>query len=214
MKDDIHLTEEEQVERLKQWWKDNGSSILFGITLGIGAIVGYQYWQSAKLKTAQAASSVYQTFIETTEPTLEFAQTQSKLLKTNYSRTPYAAKGALVSAKHHVDHKDLAGAISELKWVAANAKDNFTKDLARIRLGSIYVEQKNTDELDKLVAANNKGEFEAKFKELMADSQRLKGNFEQAKALYEEALALNSDSPYKQVLKLRISQAATQAASQ
>ena len=36
-------TEEEQVEKLKAWLKENGLSIVFGIIIGVGGIGGYNY---------------------------------------------------------------------------------------------------------------------------------------------------------------------------
>ena len=39
-------TEEEQVERLKAWLKENGLSIVFGIVIGVGGIGGYNYWNA------------------------------------------------------------------------------------------------------------------------------------------------------------------------
>jgi len=206
MKDDINLTEEEQVERVKQWWKDNGSSILIGIVLGLSAIFGYQYWQKSKIAEAQAGSDVYQSFINAEDLSIDAVKEKSDLLKGKYKSTPYSAKGVLLSAKHYVDNNDLEAAKSELQWVIANAKDDFVQNVARTRLGAILVEQGNADELEKLAAVKDTGSFAAKFKEFSADVQRLRGNNSQAKSLYEEALELLEDSPYKQVIKLRIIQ--------
>ncbi len=210
MKEDIHLTEEEQVERVKQWWKDNGTSIFVGIALGISAIAGYKYWQESKVTTAKAASDVYESFISAEDLDIEAVKLKSDSLKGEFKSTPYAVKGVLLSAKHYVDNGDLDGAISELKWVITNAKDDFVKHIARTRMGSILVEQGKADELSSLIAVKNQGDFTAKYKELAADAERLRGNFSESKALYQEALELLENQPYSQLIKLRISQVAAQ----
>ena len=40
-----HLAEDEELQKLKTWWKSNGTSIIVGIALGIGAIAGVNGWQ-------------------------------------------------------------------------------------------------------------------------------------------------------------------------
>jgi predicted negative regulator of RcsB-dependent stress response len=40
---EIYDTEEEQVEALKRWWKENGQATLAGLVLGIIVILGWNY---------------------------------------------------------------------------------------------------------------------------------------------------------------------------
>ena len=39
-----HLTDEEQVEKVKAWLKENGTSIVAGVVIGLGGIFGWQFW--------------------------------------------------------------------------------------------------------------------------------------------------------------------------
>ena len=57
-------TEEEQVEKLKAWFKENGASIVLGIVIGVGGIGGYNYWMHVQETTAAEASSHYTQMIE------------------------------------------------------------------------------------------------------------------------------------------------------
>ena len=38
----LHFSEDEETERIKDWWKKNGISIIVGLAIGIGAVASYQ----------------------------------------------------------------------------------------------------------------------------------------------------------------------------
>ena len=40
------LSEDEQVEAIKQWLKKNGPGIVAGIAIGLAAIGGWRWWQN------------------------------------------------------------------------------------------------------------------------------------------------------------------------
>ena len=46
------VTDDEQVERIKKWWSDNGSSVIAGLVIGIGGLVGWRYWVDYKINVA------------------------------------------------------------------------------------------------------------------------------------------------------------------
>ena len=47
-------TEEQQVEAIKKWWQENGKSLIAGIVIGLGGIVGWQGWQTYQIEQAEA----------------------------------------------------------------------------------------------------------------------------------------------------------------
>ncbi len=56
---EIYDTEEEQVEALKRWWKENSTSTIVGLVMGIVIILGWNYWQDHKKEQAAQASLTY-----------------------------------------------------------------------------------------------------------------------------------------------------------
>ena len=214
MVDDIHLTEEEQIERLKGWWKQNAISILLGVGGGLGLVFGYQYWQQQRVSVAENASAEFQQVIENTTPELEALITTSNKFKTEYASTPYAVKVALLSAKHSVENNALDSAATELRWVVDNAKDTFTQHLARTRLASVLVEQNKLDEAKSLVSITNKGSFESNYHEIDGDIARLQEDFSAAKTSYEKALEAAGSDPYAEVLQLKVNKMNSLVSSQ
>ena len=61
---DVYKTEDEQWEAVRQWWRENGMSAVFGIVLGLGAIFGWRWWQTHQIEQAEAASGIYQTALK------------------------------------------------------------------------------------------------------------------------------------------------------
>ena len=51
-----YVTDDEQVERIKKWWSDNGSSVVAGLVIGIGGLMGWRYWVDYKDNQAAEAS--------------------------------------------------------------------------------------------------------------------------------------------------------------
>ena len=56
---DVYRTEEEQVEALKRWFRDNGRSLVTAILIALILVFGFRYWQDSQLRQREAASAQY-----------------------------------------------------------------------------------------------------------------------------------------------------------
>ena len=54
-----YATDEERVEELKKWWKENGKSVIFGIVLGLSILFGWRWWGDYQLNQSLQASTLY-----------------------------------------------------------------------------------------------------------------------------------------------------------
>ena len=61
---EIYDTEEEQLDAVKRWWKENGQSTIIGLVFGIAIILGWNYWQDHKKVQAEQASALYSQLIQ------------------------------------------------------------------------------------------------------------------------------------------------------
>ncbi len=52
---DPYASEDEQVEAIKKWLKENISSIIAGIIIGLGGIFGWQLWTNYQTDEAEQA---------------------------------------------------------------------------------------------------------------------------------------------------------------
>ena len=56
---DANATEEQQIEAFKKWWKENGSSIITGLLLGLAILFGARSWFAYQERSAENASDIY-----------------------------------------------------------------------------------------------------------------------------------------------------------
>lgn len=189
-------TEEQQIEALKGWWKENASSLLIGLAIGGFSIGGWSWYKETQYQHSVEASDMYVSVVAQSEANtsgeLDVA-TIDKLIA-GYSDTPYAALSALVQAKHSISAGKLDQATARLQWVVDNAVEDEVAQIARLRLVRLMISQKSFDEADKLLSSSHPKVFDAIYEELKGDVFVAKGELEQARIAYDKAIA-GSDNP-------------------
>ena len=91
-----YLSDEEQVEALKRWWKENGTSIIAGLVIGLGGVFGWQAWGNYQDRTGKAASQSFNQMLNAvTLGDLESSGKQAELLRLEHEGTNYAIFAAL-----------------------------------------------------------------------------------------------------------------------
>ena len=60
---ELYDSEEQQVEAIKDWWKENGKAVIFGAVIGLGGLFGWRYYQDSVVEAREAASESYTTVI-------------------------------------------------------------------------------------------------------------------------------------------------------
>tara|TARA_R110002072_G_scaffold89737_2_gene200928 strand:- start:3630 stop:4286 length:657 start_codon:yes stop_codon:yes gene_type:complete len=198
-------TEEEQIAALKQWWNDNGKSLLIGISLALVIVFGWKAYQNSVIQTKSEASALYQQLIaEATKNkldneevnTLSYLATQ---IKTKFESTEYAIYAALFIAKDAIESKDYELASSELNWVLSHSDDQRIQHIIKGRLARILSEQGNHQgALDMLNASLS--QFEPSYFELIGDIKSRMGEQEAAIDAYKSAYALIKEKPQAQPL--------------
>jgi predicted negative regulator of RcsB-dependent stress response len=189
-----HLSEEEQVEALKKWWKENGTAILVGVLLGIGGIIGYWKWNQYKETRALEASAAYDKFVAEINHKNSDADKTYTELKDKYDGTSYAALAALKIAAVDYTKNESDKAIEQLKWAVEHPGHELISHIARVRLTKLLVAENKLDEAEKFLKDVKQPAFDAQYAVIRGDIQSKRGNIEQARAEYEIALATDSFS--------------------
>jgi predicted negative regulator of RcsB-dependent stress response len=187
---DIYASDEEKAEAIKQWWRDNGRSVVAGVILGGAAIFGFRYWTSQQEVLAQNASVLYQqAAIQMNQADYEKAQETVAQLTQNYDSTAYAVFAALELAQAATTRNELDRAEEQLNWVVDTAKLSAHRDLARLRLVQINLQQQNYEQATALIDAAETSAFNSMFAELEGDLALAQGNMAEAQNAYQRALA-------------------------
>ena len=107
-------------------------------------------------------------------------------LAEKFGSTSYASLGALLAAKQSFEAGDLKTAKAQLVWAADNGKDE-VKDIARLRLAAVALDEKAYDEALKQLEVGHSAIFDARFLELKGDILVAQGKKVEARAAYKAA---------------------------
>ncbi len=198
----VYQTEEEQVEALKRWWKENGTSIIAGIVLGLGGIFGWQAWGSYQDRVGKEASQAFNQLANAVDRgDTESASKQAELLRLEHGGTSYAQFAALAQARLKLEQGDSAAARSQLEWVIAEAKESTIKHLAQLNLARILISDGDLDGAAKLVDITDGG-FAGEFAVLRGDIALQRGDKQSAHDAYTLAMTQEVNNPGLLQMKL------------
>ena len=185
----VYETDEEQVEAIKKWWKENGRSIVAGVIIGLGGLLGWRGWTTYQENHAMAASEHFSelyTAVEQNDADVVFKN--SKALQTSYSSTPYAALAALETAKLKAQEGDLDAAKAELNWAIDHSPQETVRDVAKIRLARVLVVQQEYDAALAMLSEQLPPGYTALVEEVRGDAWVAKGEIDKARAAYDRAI--------------------------
>jgi predicted negative regulator of RcsB-dependent stress response len=192
---EIYDTEEEQVEALKAWWKENKNSVIIGSILGVILILGWEFWQDQKLKQAEQASALYAELLNfVSQDKQDSAEKISEQLIKQHGSTAYASYTPLMQAKLKVSAGDLPAA---KKILEAQLKkgDKALQNVTRIELIRLMLASKEYEKGLQLIAevdqAATKG-FSANYEELTGDLYVALDRLGEARTAYQNAIRQNA----------------------
>jgi len=185
-------TEEQQVEALKKWWKENGTSLIVGLFVGVSALFGWRYYTDHKNLHSLQASDMYMLIMQSAaqknidDKTVDL----NNQLINNYADTPYAALSSLALAKVEYEKGNVEAAAEQLELAVKHASDEETKQIASLRLASVLIEQKKYDEAAAILNMAHDPAFDAQYEERKGDLFMAQGDVAQARIAYDKAIEL------------------------
>lgn len=198
----IYDTEEEQVEALKAWWKENGRSLIVGAILGGALIIGWDFWKDHQQEQAVEASSLYGKLLVFADQEKEEEATKiAKQLIEQFPSSNYANYATLMQAKLKVNAGDLAAAKTILEPLL-NKKDSELKNVARIRLVRLMLATKNYEKGLELISdadPEKTKSFSANYDELTGDLYVALNRLGEARTAYQNAMRAAQGSPLLQM---------------
>ena len=207
-------SDEEQVEVLKDWWKENGTSLMVIVVLSLGGNFGYRAWETNVRETGEAASAVYEDLLiaaNAIEPGSEdtamvtTANTLAETLKNDHADSTYALFGAMHLVRIAVDNDDLETAQSELEWVLENVADQHLETIARMRLARVLV-AKGESELALSVLKDHQPSpgQRASWEEVHGDVHIAMGDQDSARNAYQRAINNLVEDVNKPLLEIKL----------
>ncbi|MBA1148068.1 tetratricopeptide repeat protein [Ectothiorhodospiraceae bacterium WFHF3C12] len=203
----VTRTDEEQVEALTRWWRENGRSVIGALILAVAGVLGYQQWQSYQTSQAELASALYQQFnaAETTEAAAETFAT----LQADHDSSPYAVLAAMSLAQRQVEDGALERAAELLRWAAEEADDAALERLATLRLARVLWAAGDHQQATEALGEPPEGGYVSEYYELRGDILAAQSQHADAADAYrmaiEEASALGPQR--RQLLQMKLDSA-------
>lgn len=182
------MDEEQQVERLKEFWKEHGKGIVAGVVIGFGLFYGWRYYDKHTLETQQRASANYEQLTVELSEGSENAMVEAQAFVSENPENVYAQLVALQLAQQAIESGDSATAVTALQSVVDSADDENMSALASIRLARVLMAQEQLDTALSLVKESMPAAYAGFAAELEGDILAEQGNTEEARAAYERAL--------------------------
>jgi len=197
--------EQERIAELKAWWEDNRWYVVGAIAAALIGFAGWQGWRMWEQKRAEEAASLYRPVADASKSGDPKAIADAS--KTLFERAPgsfQASQAALMLAKAAFDKGDLAEAQKQLQWVLDHGPDEH-RNVARLRLASVLLEQKKYDEALKVLDQNKDAAFAPLVSDARGDVMLAQGRVDEARAAYKAAVdATDARNPVRQTAQTKL----------
>ena len=208
----LDVQEQEQLEAFKAWWRENRNQLLGMLVIVAVAVGGWRGWQYYQRTQADQAANLYQQFTE------QLASRDAKRINDaaaavtdKYASTAYAARAALLAAQVNEQGlgngqgKDLARAKTQLQWVVDHTSEDTLKDVARLRLAAISLDEKNYADALKQLEAKHADSFDGLYADLRGDVLSAQGKTDEARSSYKLAYEkIDAQSMYRNLIQMKL----------
>lgn len=202
----LDLQEQEQLDSFKAWWKDNGNWVLGALLVVVVAMGGWRGWQYYQHKQAGEAATLYQQFVEQlASHDVKRVNDAAAAVMDKYASTAYAPRAALSAALVNEQSNDVARAKTQLQWVIAHAAEVSLKDVARLRLAALLLDEKNYADALKQLDATHPAAFEGLYADLKGDVLSAQGKTDEARTAYKLAYdKTDAKSMYRNLIQMKL----------
>lgn len=211
------LSEKEQIEVMRSWWSENGTYVVVGLLVGIGAVVGINQWRAAQTETLEEASALFESLAdEVAENRLEPAEAVAAEMQEAYPNTIYADQSRLAMARLYMDQGRDQDAARELQALVDVGGDAQMRMVGRLRLAKVLLYQGNHEEVLSLVQDHTETGMGPRFNEVKGDAYFALGQYEEAESAYLAALegALASQLVDVTLIRMKINDLPSTSASE
>jgi predicted negative regulator of RcsB-dependent stress response len=199
--------EQESLENVKAWWAKWGNATTWIVLVALVIAAGYNGWNYWQRHQAAEASVLYDHLQEAVNGNDQaLVGRVASDMEDKFGGTAYAQMTALMAAKAFYTAGNTAGAKTQLQWAIDHAKDAEYKQIAKLRLALILLDEKNYDAGLKLLADQPLDAFKGVIADRRGDLLAAQGKRDDARAAYKIALGSLSanDTSARQLIQFKL----------
>lgn len=198
--------EQENIEELKTWWRVYGTQVIVVIAVFVASIAGVQAWNYYQGQQADQAVELYDSLLQVRGGgDARKISDAAGLVMAGFASSGYASRAALISAQASLDAGDLQNAKSRLQWVLDNSKEEELKDLVRLRLAGILLDEKKYDDGLRLLETGHGESFDGLYADLKGDLLANAGKVAEARAAYQMAIdKMSRKGTYHNIVQMKL----------
>lgn len=202
----LDLQEQEQIDTLKAWWRDNSKWLLLTLALTVGGLAIFRGWQVYQSSQAEGAAILYAELekqVASTDP--KRINDAATAVMDKFSGTAYAPRAALLAAQVNIHVNDVARAKLQLQWVIDHAAESGLQNVARLKLASVLLDEKNYADALKVLDAITVEAYAALSADLKGDVLSAQGKIDEARTAYKQAFdKTDTQSKYRNMIQMKL----------
>ena len=200
---EIYENENDQVDAIKRFFAENGKALAVGVILGVGALVGWRYWNSHQTEFARAASLSYQTVVSSLSAgKAEDLSAAEKFAADN--KNTYGALASMELAQQFVDQNQLEKAAAQLQQGLAATSDENLNAVITLRLARVQVQLKQADTALKTLESVKGEGWAAIVADLRGEALLSKGDKQGARSAWEAGVKSNASPALSEMMQMKI----------
>ncbi|HUW25002.1 MAG TPA: tetratricopeptide repeat protein [Gallionella sp.] len=202
----LDLQEQEQIDALKAWWKENGNQLLGALLVVMVAIGGWRGWQYYQHQQSNEAATLYAEFTRQLDSgDVKRVNDFAGIVMGQNAGSGYAPRAALLAAQVNEQVGEQARAKTQLHWVIDHAEEAGLKDVARLRLVAVLLDEKKYDDTQQLLEAKHPISFDGLYADLKGDVLSAQGKNTEAKSAYKLAYEkTDAGSAYRDLIEMKM----------
>ncbi|WP_206998227.1 tetratricopeptide repeat protein [Trinickia mobilis] len=199
--------EQESIESVKAWWAQWGNATTWIVLIALVAGAGWNGWNFWQRREAAQAAVFYEQ-VQQAVASGDKAKVSRVAadMEDRYGSTAYGQMTALAAAKALYDAGDEAAAKAQLQWAVDHAKDDEYKEIAKLRLAGLLLDEKAYDQGLALLGDTPPDAFKGLVADRRGDLLAAQGKRDDARTAYQLALdtVAKNDTSARQLIQFKL----------
>ncbi|MFZ2540806.1 MAG: tetratricopeptide repeat protein [Gallionella sp.] len=202
----VDLEEQEQIEAIKAWWKDNQNQIFGALLIIFVTLGGWRGWHYYQQQQSIQSATLFAEFIKQLEGNdKKRVNDAAAAVMDKFSATAYASRAALLAAQVNQQSENTAPAKTQLQWVIDHAGETELRDVARLQFSSMLLDEKNYTDAMKLLETEHAASFDGLYSDLRGDVLSAQGKPDEARSSYKLAYEkTDAKSAYRNLIQMKL----------